>query len=111
MSRIQSPLIFVVAETKFLTDFWEGVEFGEEFIDGEIGDDEFTEFKSGCFGLTADGDHGVHVVVRFADVANIDFDSLTIEVADCLGAPGAAAFDVEDRFCFLSHKYNIRVIL
>lgn len=56
-------LILVVAEAEFLSDFGEGVELGEEFVDGEVGDGEFTVFEGGCFGLSTDGDHGVHEVV------------------------------------------------
>ena len=96
-------LILVVAEAEFLSDLGEGVEFGEEFVDGEVGDGEFTVFESGGFGLSADGDHGVHEVVVLGDVADFDLDALAVEIADGFGAPGAAGFHVKDGFCFTLH--------
>lgn len=92
-----------------MADFGEGVEFGQEFIHGEVRDGEFVEFEGRGFGLSADRDHGIHEVSMFRDIADFQFYALAIEIANSLGAPRAAGFNVEDWFYVFTHSIKLSI--
>ena len=83
-----------------MPNFREGIELGQEFIDGKVGNRKFPKLKGGGFGLPTDRDHRIHIVRALGDVADFKLNALTVKVADGFGTPWAAGFYIKDGFCF-----------
>lgn len=89
-------LVLVVGEAEVDLDLGALLEFGAEFVDIKIGNDEVFEFEGWGFGLTADLDHAAHGLVVFIDLFHFDRDAMIIEKLEGFAAPGATGFNVED---------------
>ena len=88
-------LVFVVAEAEFAPEVGYLLEFVEEFVEAEVGDDEFAVFEGGSKGIAADFDEAVEVGGAGIYVAHIELDPVLGKVSHRGPARGAAAFDVE----------------